>query len=101
MRSKYSSKSSKASCSSSKTSVKSNKSLFKLHQDTEKAKLLAEQIGEQAKRKLELIKRRQGLEKAETLNAVAEAKERLKAAQMFETLMEDTASKHNLSVKSE
>ena len=51
-------------------------------------------------RELELIKRRQELEEAETLNAV-EAKEKLKVAQMLETLMEDTVSKHNLSVKSE
>ena len=51
-------------------------------------------------RELELIKRRQELEEAETLNVV-EAKEKLKVAQMLETLMEDTVSKHNLSVKSE
>ena len=50
---------------------------------------------------MELIKKRQELEEAETLNAVAEAKERLKVAQMLETLMEDTVSKHSSSVKSE
>ena len=92
MRSKYSSKSSKASSSSSNTSVKSNESLFKLRQDTEKAKIFADQIEEQAKRKLEVIKRRQELEEAETLNVVAETKERLKVAQTRETLMEDTVS---------
>ena len=48
-----------------------------------------------------MIKRRQKLEEAETLNAVAEANEKLKVAQMFETLAEDTGSKCNLSVKSE
>ena len=101
MRSKYSSKGSKSSSSSSNTSVRSNESLFKLRQDTEKAKIFGDHIGEQAKRKLELIKRRQELEEAETLNAVAEAKERLKVAQMLETLMEDTVSKHSSSVKSE
>ena len=101
VRSKYSSKGSKSSSSSSNTSVRSNESLFKLRQDTEKAKIFGDHIGEQAKRKLELIKRRQELEEAETLNAVAEAKERLKVAQMLETLMEDTISKYNLSVKSE
>ena len=81
--------------------MKSNESLFKLPQDTEKAKIFADQIEEQAKRKLELIKKRQELEEAETLNAVAEAKDKLKVAQMLETLVEDTVSKHNLSVKSE
>ena len=101
MRSKYSSKSSKASSSSSNTSVKSNESLFKLRQDTEKAKIFADQIEEQAKRKLELTKRRQELVVAETLNAVVEPKERLKVAQILETLREHAVSKHNLSVKSE
>ena len=101
VRSKYSSKGSKSSSSSSNTSVKSNKSLFKLRQDTGKAKIFADQIEEQAKRKLGLIKKRQELEEAETLNAVAEAKDKLKVAQMLETLVEDTVSKHNLSVKSE
>ena len=101
VRSKYSSKGSKSSSSSSNTSVKSNKSLFKLRQDTGKAKISADQIEEQAKRKLGLIKKRQELEEAETLNAVAEAKDKLKVAQMLETLVEDTVSKHNLSVKSE
>ena len=101
MRSKYSSKGSKSSSSSSNTSVKSNESLFKLRQDTEKAKIFVDQIEEQAKRRLELIRKRQELEEAETLNAVAEAKDKLKVAQMFETLAEDTVSKHNLSVKSE
>ena len=57
VRSKYSSKGSKSSSSSSNTSVKSNKSLFKLRQDTGKAKILADQVEEQAKRKLELIKK--------------------------------------------
>ena len=75
VRSKYSSKSSNSSSSSSNTSMKSNKSLFKLRQDTEKVKIFVDQIEEQAKRKLELIKGRQELEEAETLNAVAEAKE--------------------------
>ena len=46
--------------------MKSNKSLFNLRQDTEKAKIFANQIKEPAKRKLELIKRRQVLEKAKT-----------------------------------
>ena len=59
VRSKYSSKSSKASSSSSNTLVKFNESLFKLRQDTEKAKIFADQIEEQAKRKLEVIKRGQ------------------------------------------
>ena len=70
--------------------MKSNESLFKLRQDTEKSKIFADQIEEQAKRKLELIKRRQELEDDEISNAVAEAKERLKVAQMLETLMEDS-----------
>ena len=100
MRSKYSSKSSKSSSSSSYTSTKSNESLFKFCQDTEKAKIFTDQIEEQAKRKLDLIKRMQELEEAETLNAVVEAKEKLKVAQMLETL-EDTVSKHDLSVKAE
>ena len=101
LRSKYSSKSSKALSSSSNTWLKSNESLFKLRQDTEKAKIFADQIEEQANRKLQLIKIRQELGEAETLNAVAEAKERLKVAQMLETLMEDTVSKYSSSVKSE
>ena len=83
MRSKYSSKGSN------------------LRQDTEKAKIFADQIEEQAEGKLELIKRRQDLEEAETLNAVAEAKEKLKIAQILETLAKDTVSKHNISGKSE
>ena len=87
----------KSSSSSSNTSIKSKESLFKLLQDTEKAKIFADQIEEQAKRKLESIKRRQELEEAETLNAAAEAKEKLKVAEMLETLAEDTVSKHNLS----
>ena len=100
MRSKYSSKGSKSSSSSSNTSVKSNESIFKLRQDTGKPKIFADQIREQTKRKLELIKKRQELEEGETLNAVAEAKEKLKVAQMLEPLVEDTVSKHNLSIKS-
>ena len=76
VRSKYSSKSSKPSSSSTNTSVKSNESLFKLLQDTERAKMFANQIEKQAKRKLELIKRGQGIEEAETLNAVVEDKEK-------------------------
>ena len=100
MRSKYSSKGSKSSSSSSSTSVKSNESIFKLRQDTGKPKIVADQIKEQTKRKLELIKKRQELEEGETLNAVAEAKEKLKVAQMLEPLVEDTVSKHNLSIKS-
>ena len=95
VRSKYSSKSSKSSSNSSNTSVKSNKSLSK----TEKAKIFGDQTEKKAKRKLELIKRRQKLEEAETLNAVAEANERLKVAQMLEKSMEDIVSKHHLSVK--
>ena len=51
--------------------------VFKLRQDTGKTKIFADQIEGQAKRKLELIKRKQELEEAETLNAVAEAKEKL------------------------
>ena len=101
VRSKYSSKISKVSSSSSNTSMKCNESLFKLCQYIEKAKIFADYIEEQAKRKLELIKRRQELEEAETKNAVAEAKERLMVAQVLDTLMEDTVSKHSLSVKSE
>ena len=101
VRSKYSSKGSKTFSTSSNTLVKSNESLFKLRQDIEKVKIFADQIEEQAKRKLELIKKRQELEEAETFNAVAEAKDKLKVAQMLETLVEDTVSKHNLSVKSE
>ena len=96
MRSKYWSKCSKSLSSSSNTSVKSNKILFKLRQHTEKAKIFADQIEEQAKRKLELIKKGQELKEAETLNAVAEANDKLKVAQMLETLVEDTVSKHNL-----
>ena len=98
MRSKSSSKGFKFSSSLSNTSLKSNESLFKLRQDTEKAKIFADQIEEQAKRKLELIKRRQELEEAETLNTVVEVKGKLKVAEMLETLAEDTVSKHNLSV---
>ena len=101
VRSKYSSKGSKTFSTSSNTLVKYNESLFKLRQDIEKVKIFADQIEEQAKRKLELIKKRQELEEAETFNAVAEAKDKLKVAQMLETLVEDTVSKHNLSVKSE
>ena len=101
VRSKYSSKGSKTFSTSSNTLVKSNESLFKLRQDIEKVKIFADQIEEQAKRKLELIKKRQELEEAETFNAVAEAKDKLKVAHMLETLVEDTVSKHNLSVKSE
>ena len=81
--------------------MKSNESLFKLRRDTEKAKMFADKIEEKAKRELELIKRRQDLEETETLNAEAEANERLKVAQILETLIENTVSKHNLSVKSE
>ena len=65
--------SSKSFSSSSNTLVKSNESLFNLHQDTEKGKIFVDQIERQAKRKLGLIKRRQELQEAETLNAVAEA----------------------------
>ena len=57
MRSKYSSKGSKSSSSSSNTSVKFIESLFKLRQDKEKAKIFADQIEEQTKRKLELVKK--------------------------------------------
>ena len=57
VRSKYSSKGSKSSSSSPNTSVKFSESLFKLRQDTEKAKIFADQIEEQTKRKLELIKK--------------------------------------------
>ena len=81
--------------------MKSNESLFKLRQDTEKSKIFVDQIEEQTKRKLELIKRRQELEGDEISNAVAEAKERLKVAQMLETLMYNTVSKHSSLVKSE
>ena len=77
VRSKYLSKSSKSSPSSSSTQVKFNESLFKLPQDTEKAKIFAGQIEEKTKRKIELIIRRHELEKAEILNAVAEAKEKV------------------------
>ena len=57
MRSKYSSKGSKSSSRSSNTLVKFSESLFKLRQDTEKAKIFADQIEEQTKRKLELVKK--------------------------------------------
>ena len=57
MRSKYSSKGSKSSSSSSNTLVKFSESLFKLRQDKEKAKIFADQIEEQTKRKLELRKK--------------------------------------------
>ena len=63
-----------------------------MRQDTGKTKIFADQIEGQAKRKLDLIKRKQELEEAETLNAVAEAKEKLKVAQMLETLVEDTVN---------
>ena len=43
---------------------------FKLHEGTGKAKIFADQIDKQAKRKLEFIKRRQELEEYETLNAI-------------------------------
>ena len=43
---------------------KSNECLFKLHQDTEKAKIFADQIEEQAKRKLELIKIKTGVRRS-------------------------------------
>ena len=49
---------------------------FKLRQDTTKAKLFVEQ----AKRKLDLIRKRQELEEAEALNTLVEAKEQLKVA---------------------
>ena len=57
MRSKYSSKGSKTFFTSSNTLVKSNESLFKLRQDIEKAKIFADQIEEQAKKKLGLLKK--------------------------------------------
>ena len=41
------------------------------------------------------------MDEAETLNAAAESKHKLKVAQTLETLVKDTVSKHNLSVKSE
>ena len=43
---------------------KSNESLFKLRQDTEKAKIFADQIEEQAKRKLKLIKIKTGVRRS-------------------------------------
>ena len=43
-----------------------------------------------------MIKRRLESEEAETLNAVAETKEKLKVAQMLETFAEDTVSKRKL-----
>ena len=46
-----------------------------------------------------MIKRRHEIEESETSNTVAEAKEKLKVAQMLETLVEDTIKKHDLSVK--
>ena len=55
--------------------MKSKETLFKLRQNTEKAKIFADQIEKQAKGKLEFIKRRQELEETETFNIVAEAKE--------------------------
>ena len=61
VRSKYSSKGSKTFFTSSNTLVKSNESLFKLRQDIEKAKIFADQIEEQAKRKLGLIKKKTGV----------------------------------------
>ena len=67
--------------------MKSKECLFKLRQDTEKAEIFADQIEEQATRKLGLIKKRQELEEAEKLNSEAEAKEKLKVAQMLETLV--------------
>ena len=75
--------------------------VFILRQDTEKVKIFAHQAAEQAKRKFELIKRREELEEAEKSKAVAQAKKRLKVAQMLEILTEETVNKHNLSVKSE
>ena len=80
MGSKFSSKSSKSSSSSSNTLVRSKECLFKLCQDTEKAEIFADQIEQQATRKLELVKKRQELEEAEKLNSEAEAKEKLKVA---------------------
>ena len=86
------------------TSVKSNEVLFKLHQDTGKAKIFAVQMKSKLREReleLDLIRRWHELDEAETLNAVAKAKDKLKVAQMLDTLVEDTASKHNLSLKSE
>ena len=98
--SKSSSKDTSSSSTSSKASAKSKENLFKLRQDTTKAKLFVEQAEEQAKRKLDLIRKRQELEEAEASNTLVEAKEQLKAAQILETLIhDDTALINNDSAK--
>ena len=55
--SKSSSKDTSSSSTSSKASAKSKENLLKLRQDTTKAKLFVEHAEEQAKRKLDLIRR--------------------------------------------
>lgn len=59
--SKHTSNGCKSLSITSNTSIKIQKRLFKLRQDAEKAKIFAVQIEELAKRKLELIKRKQTL----------------------------------------
>ena len=49
--------------------------ISKLRRDTAKAKLFVEQAEEQAKRKLDLIRKGQELEEVETLSTPVEAKE--------------------------
>ena len=98
--SKGSSKRTSSSSVSSKTSVKSKENLLKLRHNTTKTKSFVEQAKEQAKRKLDLIRKRQELQEAEILNTLIEAKQRLKVVQMLETLIhDDTNHINNDSVK--
>ena len=98
--SKSSSMRTSSSSASSKASVKLKESLLKLCQDTTKAELFVEQAEEQAKKKLDLIRKRQVLDEAETLNTLVEAKEQLKVAEILETLIyDDSALINNDSVK--
>ena len=97
---KSSPKRTSSSSASSKASIKPRESLLKLCHNTTKAKLFVELAEEQAKKKLDLIRKRQKLEKAETLNTLVEAKDQLKVAQILEVLIrDDTALINNDSVK--
>ena len=93
--SKSSSKRTSSSSTSSKTSVKSKEKLLKLRHNTTKTKSFVEQAKEQAKRKLDLIRKRQALQEAETLNTLVKAKQQLKVAQMLETLIHDNTNHIN------
>ena len=79
--------SSKLTRYSSAASIASLESLkLKSLNNTTKAKLFIEQANSQAKRKLDLIRRkRKELEEAETLNTQVVFKEQLKVVQILET----------------